>query len=64
MGMTLNEGGVQTERKVLEALQEKISKYGDESEILIHEAGEETVEILTAEFTRFGEHLDSERKEL
>ena len=58
MGMTLNEGGVQTERKVLEALQEKISKYGDESEIISHEAGEETVEILTAEFTRFGEHLD------
>ena len=58
MGMTLNEGGTQMERKVLEALQEKISRHGDESEILSHEAGEETIEILTAEFTRFGEHLD------
>ena len=58
MGKTLNEGGAQMERKILEALQEKISRYGDESEILSHEAGEETVEILTAEFTQFGEHLD------
>lgn len=59
MSQTLETGGIELEHKVLEALKEKISVYGDESEIRSEETPAGTVEILTAWFDRFGEHLDA-----
>ena len=59
MGKQKSGAGVQAERKVLEALKEKAGRYGDEAEILRHETELGPVEILTVEFTRFGEHLDT-----
>ncbi|MCR5809780.1 MAG: hypothetical protein K6G34_00010 [Lachnospiraceae bacterium] len=56
--MKLQEGGRELEQKVLEALKEKIAEYGDESEIRHVTTSFGEVDILTAYFTRFGEHLD------
>lgn len=59
MSQTLKTGGTGLEHKVLEALKEKIDVYGDDSEIRSEETPWGTVEILTAWFDRFGEHLDA-----
>lgn len=59
MGKQNSGAGAQAERSVLEALKEKAARYGDEAEILRHKTDLGTVEILTVQFTRFGEHLDT-----
>ncbi len=59
MGQTLQKGGRKLEHRVLEALQEKIAVYGDQSEIRQEETPAGKLEILTAGFDRFGEHLDA-----
>ena len=59
MGKTLEKNRQELEQEALEALRRKIAKYGDEAEVITHQAGELTVDILTAEFTRFGQHLDT-----
>ena len=57
--MTLRDGGRETEHRVLERLKEWIALSGDTAELYEAEARGETIEILGAMFTRFGEHLDT-----
>jgi len=59
MGQTLSEGGRELELRVFDKMKEKIARYGDECVIQHHQTDRGPVDILTAEFTRFGEHLDT-----
>ncbi len=59
MGKTLREGGRETERKALQAIQEMILRYGDQSKVLPTKWRGGEYDILTAVHTRFGEHLDT-----
>ncbi|MDO4804982.1 MAG: hypothetical protein Q4A32_09215 [Lachnospiraceae bacterium] len=59
MNRTLGTGGRELEHQILEALQERISAFGDDSEIRAEETADGGIEILTAWFDRFGEHKDA-----
>lgn len=57
--ITLEQGGKELELKILLSMKEKIEEYGDMAEIMHPEAMGETFDILTAEWTGFGEHNDT-----
>ncbi len=59
MSQTLKQGGRELEIRVLEELLKIIRNYGDEARIVHPDAGGRTLDILMAEWTRFGEHLDT-----
>ena len=60
MGQTLKEGGRELQLKALEAVKERLlALYADEGKILHPELNDQTLDVLTAVLTRFGEHLDT-----
>ncbi len=59
MGQSLREGGVDLRRRALNAVKERISCFGDRSEIQEVEWEGRRFDVLTAIMTRFGEHLDT-----
>ncbi len=59
MGKSLKEGGRELRLEALEAVKERIYQlYADEGEIIHPEWQGDTLDVLTVELLRFGEHLD------